>query len=316
MPRGLIVVGALLASLSISSCSEPPPTAPSIRASRGITPMCQLGCTETDPNPTAPGVFLGSGVVPDDCGIYTDSDQDGLGDFCEKQLSFAFSPELYHWQFDHVGREPYWVARPTPSGGVRLGYLLSYYRDEGSNHWLCTGQPFWIDPSCFGHNGDRESIFLDVYYDWDTQHWVLENGWLSRHDEFFQHPRGSDSYPTQFIYPSHPGSYPRVYVSEGKHANYATKTGCNGGGQYGTDTCAQVNTATRLEWSSLWNLGSRTTHSGDQDCKLSRNPSFEYYGSGRYECYWTGVDFRGWIPTSVGGAVAGSYSPVLQAMGF
>src|SRR2546428_12080639 len=59
-------------------------------------PLCQLGCNEQDPNPTAPGVFLGSGVTPDVCimGGQTDADQDDLGDFCEKNLAFAFAPEI------------------------------------------------------------------------------------------------------------------------------------------------------------------------------------------------------------------------------
>jgi hypothetical protein len=223
-----------------------------------------------------------------------------------------------------VRREPYWVARPLVFGDyVRIGYLLSYYRDEGSNHPLCGQNPFFVHPSCNGHNGDSEGIYLGVYYNEATKHWVLDNAWLSRHDELMEHPRVqcneggaciTNAYPPQFYYPSHPGAYPRVYVAEGKHANYATKTGCNGGGQYGTDTCERVDTATRLEWNACWNLGSRATPL--RNCVPSRDPSYEYYGSGRQECFWTGGNFRGWIPLTVGGAEGSVYSAQLQAMGF
>jgi hypothetical protein len=288
-----------------------------------------LGCVEEDPFPTKPGVFLGSGVTPDNCiaGGYTDADQDGLGDFCEEQLSYAFRPELYYSSGDNVGREPYWVARALDEDRVRIGFLLSYYRDEGCPAWVCSWPTWPNDPSSWGHNGDSEGIYVDVYYHWTWKHWVLDNVLLSRHSELFAHPRGNDPYPTQFYYPGGKGDYPRVYVSEGKHANYATLSGCNGGGQAGTDTCANANTAARVEWNSVWNLGSAAVRL--RDCVVSRNPSYEYYGSGYQECYWTATldtlfgtpvwvapKFRGWIPPSVGGMEADVYRNQLEAAGF
>jgi hypothetical protein len=172
-----------------SACKEAPHGVGPISASGGITPLCQLGCVEEDPNPRAPGVFLGSGVTPDNCimGGYTDADQDGLGDLCEEQLSYAFLPELYYYSGDDVRREPYWVARGLNGDRVRIGYLFSYYRDLG---------------------------------------------------------------------------------------------------------CPM------------------------RDCVVSRNPSYEFYGSGREECYWGPAKFRGWVPLTVGGGEADVYRSQLTALGF
>ena len=110
--------------LPLTTCSDSErsnPTSP--RAVVG--PLCQLGCTETDPFPNAPGVFLGSGVTPDACLDGTDSDLDGLESFCESTLAAAFAPELYYYRGDNVGREPHWVARQISEDEVRIGYLIS-----------------------------------------------------------------------------------------------------------------------------------------------------------------------------------------------
>jgi hypothetical protein len=303
--------------LPITTCSDSSrsnPTSP--RALVG--PLCQLGCTETDPNPNAPGVFLGSGVTPDVCyfGTYTDADQDGLGDFCEKNLAAAFAPELYYYNGDNVGREPHWVARISSGDKVMVGYLLSYYRDEGSQAYLCTLPPPFHDPSCEGHNGDSEAIFEETYYDFTSQHWVLNQASYSQHTSYGVYTRGTKAYPFALIYPAHAGAYPRAYVAQGKHANYASRNECNSGGAFGTDICESVNTTARVAAGASLNLGSRSNHSASQDCMPSSNPSYEYYGSGRLECYWTQVRFRGWIPINVGGADSDPYSPRLQGMGF
>ncbi len=314
----------LVAALAALACGHEPTVPSPMSAAGGIGPLCQLGCVETDPNPSAPGIVLGSGVSPDVCisGGYTDADQDGLGDFCEKNLARAFAPELYYSSADNVGREPHWAARIAPPVKVRLGYLLSYYRDEGSNAWGCNlpGAP----SSCDGHNGDSEDVFLQVYYNDATQHWVVDSAWYSQHTAFGIYGRARDPsnyaiYTEEFaplVYPSHPGSYPRVYVSEGKHANYAHVYECNGGGTFGTDTCEHVNTAARVVSGASLNIGSRAMHSSSQDCMQSSNPSYQYYGSGRLECYWTEARFRGWIPTWVGGADADPYTAKLESMGF
>src|SRR3972149_6604325 len=125
-----------------------------------------------------------------------------------------------------------------------LSYLFSYYRDEGSNAWLCNlPPPFW-HPSCEGHNGDSEAIFLEVYYNFGTRHWVLDNARYSQHGSYPTYVRvpSSATYPTQLEYPGRLGGYPRAYVSQGKHANYPTTSACNSGGAFNTDTCVSVDT--------------------------------------------------------------------------
>jgi hypothetical protein len=237
-----------------------------------------------------------------------------MGDFCEKSLAAAFAPELYYWSSDDIRREPHWVARATDDWKAYIGYLLSYYRDEGSDAYICH-LPF-APASCNGHNGDSEAIFLLLYYNSSTQHWLLESALYSQHDSYGYYSRGTSAYPPQLIYPSHAGAYPRAYVSEGKHANYRTAGDCNGGGTLGTDTCEHVNTAMRVAAGEWLNVGSRAHHYSDQDCMPSANSSYEYYGSGRLECYWTIQRFRGWIPITVGGDDSDPYSPRLAAQGF
>lgn len=287
-----------------------------------ISPMCQEGFCggETDPNPTAPGYYIASSVTPDAClyGGHTDADVDQLSDFCEKNLASAFAPQLHYYQYDETGREPHWVARRIAEEGVRLGYLLSYYRDAGSSSPGCS-LPFH-PPSCDGHNGDSEAIFLDLYYDYGTEHWVLGAARFSQHGSLKTYD-GDGCTATSFgcvylQYPDRPQGYPRAWVSEGKHANYANLQDCNHGGFGAADTCDQVNIFARVVAGVASNLGSRSYHSTGQDCIESSNPSYLYYGSGRTECYWTVKPFQGWIPDSVGGANSSPYSEILEDMGF
>lgn len=301
MRRGPWLVTAV--ALGILACGDD--SVPPVEPLREVGVLCQLGCTETDPNPTAPGFFLGSGVTPEACtgGLQTDTDQDGLGDFCEENLGAAFAPELYYDQWDDMRREPHWAARPLQQPYVRLVYLLSYYRDAGSPAYACT-LPFahW---SCYGHNGDSETISIDVGYNYSTQHWELSLVHYSQHGNMVLY-----HWPELF-YPLRARGYPRAYVSVGKHANYKSVGDCNSGGFFGTDTCETVNTSVRVEAWPWLNIASRSVHTSSQDCMPTSNPSHPYYGSGRQECYWTERRFRGWFPESVGGADSDPYSPLL-----
>ncbi len=125
--------------------------------------------------------------IPDECTVGNDIDLDDLSDRCENDISQAFSPELYFYNGDYVGREPYWVARLVGQK-VKIGYLLSYYRDEGSSNYLCSlpGAP----SSCHGHNGDSEAIFLIVYYDAAHKHWILDEARYTQHGDHVSYPRG------------------------------------------------------------------------------------------------------------------------------
>jgi hypothetical protein len=312
----------VLALAVVTSCRDSQePLGPDLGKNK-ITPTCQLGCTDPDPEPTVPGYFLGSGVTSTTCmnGSQTDADQDGLSDFCEKNLAAAFAPQLFYYKYDEVGREPHWVAKALSSTVVRIGYLLSYYRDAGNNSFGCSlpGAP----SSCNGHNGDSEGIYLDVIYHGASGHWMLRTAWYSAHENMRKYDAVNGNFISNdvgYVYVEYPVTYrgfPRAYVSQGKHANYANRYECDNGGVGGADICSSVNTAARVVSGASLNLGSRAAHSAAQDCMQSANPSFTYYGSGKIECYWTRKDFRGWIPFTVGGASSSPYSDQLVSMGF
>jgi hypothetical protein len=315
---------AVLLTISIWACDagtlSNPSTIPdeggfAVQPSVGSEPKCLPGCTESDPDPSAPGVFLTSAVTGVSCflGGQNDRDSDGVFDRCESDLAAAFAPELRYYSGDEIGREPHWAARKAGTNHIYLIYLLSYYRDAGNTSFGCS-LPFH-DTSCGGHNGDSENIQLEVYYNPSSQHWLLHSAAYSAHSSFNTFVRGTAAYPA-LQYPAKFGAYPRAYVSQGKHANYGSQSSCNGGGTISSDDCRLVNTSARVYAAGIVNIGSRAVHTPSQHCMTSTNPAYQYYGSGRQECYWTNTRFRGWIPTTVGGADSDPYSPILAAAGF
>lgn len=326
--RNAAAVAAVVFSAFVVGCApetamEPanvaqggPPSAPQLAG--GIVPMCQLGCLDSTPNPEAPGLYLGSGVTPEVCvgGGQTDHDGDGLSTFCENNLAAAFAPELrYEWG-DEVGREPYWAARPVAANDastVTIAYLISYYIDTGSTAWGCSVPPG--NYLCPGHNGDSEAIILQVKYDDETENWVLSRAYYSQHTTYGIFKWGPQGYPAALAYPARPGGYPRAFVAVGKHANYGSISACNNGAFAATDDCTHVDTSERIFISAAYNVGSNAVRL--IDCVLSRDPSYVYYGSGKQECYWTSSEFRGWIPTSIGGTAAEpGYGARLSSFGF
>lgn len=302
---GLVLASALIAILAVSCSSDS--LAPS-RPAASIT--CQLGCIEQDPHPSSPGVFLGSGV--DDVVCFndgqTDADVDGLGDFCEKNLAAAFSPQLALASSDRTDREPHWAARPT-STGVEIAYLLSYYTDDGPDTaWCSTNVQEPFTEACSGHFGDSEVIALEVYYNEAYQHWILGTARYSAHTSINVYSRGSNAYPTVLYFPSHAGAYPRAYVAYSKHANYASDAECDAGAIFGSDTCI-ADTYERVFMPASANIGSRSHHFSD--CMASSNPILS--GNGIQECYWTVKAFSGW---SGGAPTADPYSTILTNYGF
>jgi hypothetical protein len=315
-----------LAVVAAAACAEPTEqeSVPS-NIALDNTPTCLPGCTETDPFPDSAGVYLSSFVTPLACfeGTSTDADLDGMVDRCERDLAQAFAPQLFHYKYDDVRREPYWVANgntwgwPAPlyagGGDVRIVYLLSYYEDLGSSSAACV-PPF--SGICAPHHGDSEWIALDLYYKANTKHWLLKGALLSQHEGAFGVPTPSgQQYPTAFFYPGKAGTYPRVWVAQGKHANYTSRNSCNSGAQFNTDTCVNNNTAVRVEYSGAYNLGSRSMPL--KNCVVSRNPTWQWYGTGKTECYWNDGDvFRAWYPDNIGGGSSGYHSDILEPLGF
>lgn len=281
--------------------------------------MCIIDCGGGgDPDPSAPGIWVGSQVTPTLCGPQNpnginDADEDGLSDFCENQLAYAFRPELkYSTVYDDTRGEPYWVARPDGAGHVVIGYLLSYYYDLGTVTYGCA-PPQGHD--C--HNGDSESIWLTVYYIASTSHWLLHRAVYSAHTGWNDtRPVLPTSYPPPpyVEYPGKLGGYPRDWVAEGKHANYFTQGTCDVGGYLGYDDCDGDTQSMRFPWSDYDNIGSEA-HPLINGV-ASRDPSYENYGGGRVECYWTEKRFRGWVPDSIGGGDTDSYPSKLAQWGF
>lgn len=318
---------ALTLALTLLAACTGDPVAPPVQghpANSVYSPACQLGCIDPDPDPgpdslPTPGYWLAIDATSCTNGSQTDTDQDGLSDFCERKIAQAFAPELYYSSVDEVGREPKWVARPLSTTVVRVGYLLSYYRDAGSQSTGCSVLP-WFDSSCGGHNGDSERIFLDIRYDASTSHWVLSKAYYSQHESMqtYQYGQCTPYFVgcSWLLFPDVDGGYPRAYIAEGKHANYASRSECETGSFESTDICVNVNTAARLFVSGATNLGSRAHHTPLQDCMPSQDPSYIYYGWGREECYWTPRRFQGWIPDWVGGSNSTGYTGFLSDFGF
>jgi hypothetical protein len=218
-----------------------------------------------------------------------DQDQDGLSDYCELQLARSFAPML-HFAGDEQcgGGEGYWAAKAIDSyftgtpEQVKLGYLMAHYDDCGS----------------FGHYGDSEFIQVTIEYNPATQHWSVIGGWLSAHscmDNSLECIAGTGatentSYGAGFEYPSGRSlSFPRVYISMNKHANYHTGSDCENGGAFWTDTCAGGTDAGRFKVWQDHNIGSG--HHPLIDCVQSQAGNPALTGT---ECFWSGSQFAGW----------------------
>ena len=318
--KRLLHWSAICLACSLIACSETRdnPAEPSLVR---VGTQCELGCIPPDegdedaPPPGHPGIFLGPGVTDKTCFVppLNDIDQDGLHDFCEKNLAAAFAPQLALTKgSDNLGREPKFAIERIPGTfKARVMYLLSYYIDRGAATAWCYNN---IVPrsACDGHDGDSEWIALDLWYNPTSKRWLLDQAHLSAHTTVNRHPRGSSLYPTGFIYPAEKGGYPRVFVAYQKHANYISDAACDSGSIIGTDEC-NADLFQRVYAGDNVNLQSRAVHRPDQDCWASTNPI--YSSNGIKECYWKVDKFIGW---HVGYAGTGEteYTYKLSRMGF
>lgn len=210
-----------------------------------------------------------------------DVDQDYLSDECEYRLAWAFAPDIMLSSRDPCpGGEPYWAAKyfddPASFGWgrfVRVAYLLSYYADCGAG----------------GHNGDSEFLDVQVTYNPGTQHWELQQLFTSAH---FLALNSNSTWTSSanLVYPSGViRSYPRVWASTGKHANY-TGPGCGNIFHETIDECELPFDAGRVKVYQYHNIG-QPGHPRI-DCVASINPM--YWTNGLRECYQSGTMFQGW----------------------
>ena len=270
-----------------------------------------------DPSPGAAGIWLA--MHPSDCyktystnwAVHIDRDIDGLDDYCELRLATAFAPMLAFAGEEHCAEgEPYWIAKfidnqsPFNFGDmVRLTYLEAYYDDCGE----------------LGHDGDSELIQLTVVYDGASHHWKLVNSWLSAHAVIgnignqLLGPLGSNSstWGPEFEFPSgRAQSFPRVWISKDKHANYRSLYACNTGGVLigAFETCeGSPGDAGRFRVWKNHNIGSAAHKL--VDCVASPlNPD------GPQECFWTGTYFAGWRDPAREREKAVPYWPFLSSI--
>jgi len=295
----LYLLAALLIFTTILGCAaESVPTIPRVATATasgasGPQVRCQAGCIDIDSFPSSPGAFISYTVTGPECfdeGGHTDADLDGLSDFCEKNLAEAFAPELAlaYANVDPATREPRWVARPAGSNRVLIAYLLGYHLDYGSANAICDFEIGGLIEGCQGHPGDSESIGMLVKYDSGSHHWVLEYLYLSQHDTYQTIASGTKGYPA-VTYPNEKGGRPRVFVATGKHANYATVSECDSGGQFGVDSCSPDRFEV-VRTGEPYNLGSEAVKF--VNCVASDHPVYSQYGYS--ECYWTAPKFAGW----------------------
>ena len=281
----------------------------------------------TDPNPAAAGYWMGTTVTPSTCisasgaGI-NDADYDGLSDYCENLLAWKFRPALTFSAYDcNTGMEPYWAAKVFPDQGnvVRVAYLFSYYWDCGSPETfslLCTGQrllgnfgtlvgllpaysigplPVSDEDLCASHQGDSEFLLVDLAYDGPSQHWFVQRAFFSAHwSSDGDHSRWTATAGLE--YPEKFGGYPRVWVAEGKHANYPTRYTCSHDGGI-TDTCdSNPNGGTQIRHAQMYNVGSGQQPLINAQTCVTGGLLVQYYPD-QYgiECYWKpGDTFAGW----------------------
>jgi hypothetical protein len=279
-------------------------------------PSIALGepTSPVDPSPGRDGIWLN--LFPQDCyqnyyragSFHPDRDADGLDDRCELRLAQAFAPMLRFSDPGYErcpGGEAYWAAKYFDESGfgtgefVRIAYLMAYYNDCGK----------------LGHLGDTELIQLTVAFaPW--KHWVLINSWLSAHatvggnlGNSLAGPLGSNSsswgrtfeYPSKRMY-----SFPRVWISMNKHANYRTKGACDNGGAFlGLfESCRSARDQGRFRVWSDNNIGNG--HRILKDCVASLKNSLS-----PKECLWTGADFAGW---QTGTSAAPRYLPTINSI--
>jgi hypothetical protein len=271
----------------------------------------------SDPAPSSPGYWTGPTITYSTCvsptgaGI-SDGDRDGLSDHCEDFLAQRFRPALIVSTHDcNLGMEPYWAAKVFPSKKtVRIAYLFAYYADCGASPSLqCTigsiGATFFtvlgmslgitIHDPCDGHQGDSEFVTVDIQYNATTQHWYVASAFFSAHWSEGAFDKSRRASYSQLEYPEKSRGYFRVYVAEGKHANYPKRAVCEDDGGM-ADMCAGNTGLLRIRHANQFNIGSSRHNFINLGTCVRGGALYasypENYGT---ECFWQqNRKFRGW----------------------
>lgn len=297
LDRDLAAPQAITASVQDPQCSDPDPSLcgpvdGTIHDGTGDGTLVQVA---NDPAPGAPGVWLGHAVDGRYCyanfnSFIRDDDHDWLADDCEYQLAKAFAPALAMSPNDRCKLgEPYWAAKYFPNDParnwgefVRIAYMPAYYEDcseVGENHW-----------------GDSEFLMIGLQYNKFTQHWEVRDAYLSAH-------AGAQTNSSDYVvrtnleYPTWPLTYPRIWISRGKHANYISRDACNRGA-LGFDTCSDNQPLGRMKIYKARNAGSPFLDRFPSGV-ASRNAM--YSQNGQLEYFYNRRNFKGWQATSESG---------------
>jgi hypothetical protein len=235
---------------------------------------------------------------------YADADQDELRDECELEIAKAFAPML---RFDrgeqHYGRDPYWSVKRDAyrTNSLQIFYLVAYYRDPG-------------DPVAgwAPHDGDSEFLIVSVQDVSGNGRWSLDRMTYSAHwHAGWDRTRENLSYDDVEYVDNFRGR-PRSWVSEGKHANYAHRSSCNGNFDDCHNPEVSDNPLTYPPRLDPRNIGNYWAGAG---IRLWTQPcATTIYAVPYTECLWTDNYFRGWQTEDGGGA--GGYKNSLSWYGF
>lgn len=232
-----------------------------------------------------------------------DADWDQLDDECEWQIASAFAPSLrFSSGEDLDSRESYWMAHAkyactsAYTGDtihytcvewrwvIRVAYLLGYHDDVE-------------------HIGDSEFLIVDIAYVEGADSWRSSRMFTSAH-----YGTGGDlsgwSYHNQVLeYPGIFMTYPRSWVSIGKHANYPTKDGCNTNTPFYYDNCYTNGWSERVSVRRQDNIGEL-----ENQLILVVSSRSGFPGD---ECFWCYGYFDGWYSSS--DDITPSYRYALEA---
>lgn len=282
--------GAAVSLALIMGCyADPQGPSREITAMQCTPETCSGGGEATDPAPGQPGIWVGANVGLSRCydptgATIVDVDGDRFDDWCEQWIAYTFRPMLANNRYDcDLRGEPAWAVKYIPSTGiVRVGYFLSYYEDCGNDFFYGCGVAAEF---CMGHEGDSEFIILNLRYNANWDHYLLDRAFMSAH----WRSQGESSTNTAYYFLQYPTGakyqgYPVVWVGRGKHANYPTQGACNDGGYVGSDSCEGTPVQARMEF--IWNRNVGSPSHYMLNCTLAK-PEMQYFRPGT-ECYWDG----------------------------
>ena len=311
MARHILACAGMVAAIVLSGCSQDRTLLSFEGRSQNYSTLCQenpwlcvpvdgtihdgtgdgtVAVVPDDPSPGADGIWLGNTVSARYCyanhnRFVNDQDQDWLDDNCEFELARAFAPVVSISQSDGcAGGEPYWAAAYFPDlygfhwgEFVRIAYMPAYYDDCGTG----------------GHEGDSEFMMVSVQYNPATQHWEVRDVFLSAHHGSLP-PFGRDSWSDRdgVQYPTRHFGYPRVWIAQGKHANYVSQEACEwllAGVK--VDNCTGNQSLGRLRIYPNRNVGSQFLDLMPNGVP-SENPSIRDISVKEY--FYTRIYFRGW----------------------